>query len=89
MIARIWIEDGCISCSLCQDVCPDVFEVRDGETCVVRPGAAANFRALDDEIRLAAEDCPVEVIQIEEASVTALADDQPGRGRPIRERPPR
>src|SRR5690606_35209080 len=26
-IRKVWIEEGCISCSLCQDICPDVFEV--------------------------------------------------------------
>ena len=66
-IKRVWIEEGCISCSLCQDICPEVFEVPEGEDCVVRPEAPKQFGPKDEEIRDAACDCPVEVIQFEEA----------------------
>lgn len=65
MITKVWIEDGCISCSLCQDLVPDVFLVEDGEDCVIRPEAQKHFEKLDEDIDLAAEDCPVEVIQVE------------------------
>lgn len=64
-IRKIWIEEGCISCSLCMDICPEVFEVEDGEDCVIKPEAVAHFDSRLDEIVLAAEDCPVEVIQYE------------------------
>jgi len=63
-IKRVWIEEGCISCNLCQDICPEVFEVPDGEDCVVRPDAGKHFAGKDEEIREAACDCPVEVIQV-------------------------
>lgn len=66
-ITKVWIDDGCISCSLCQDLVPDVFEVEDGEDCVIRPEAASYFTKLDEDIGLAAEDCPVEVIRVERA----------------------
>jgi len=62
-IKRVWIEEGCISCSVCQDVAPDVFLVEDGEDCIVRPEAARLFGPQGDAIREAALDCPVEVIQ--------------------------
>ena len=65
-IQRVWIEEGCISCSLCQDICPEVFEVADGEDCVIKPDAPKHFRSKDAEIREAAMDCPVEVIQFAE-----------------------
>lgn len=65
-IKRVWIEEGCISCSVCQDVCPDVFLVEDGEDCVIRPEAAAQFGPQGEAIREAAIDCPVEVIQFAE-----------------------
>ncbi|MFO1053745.1 MAG: ferredoxin [Planctomycetota bacterium] len=65
-IRKVWIEEGCISCSLCQDICAKVFEVKDGLDCVIRPDAAAHFAANDEEIREAAQDCPVEVIKFSE-----------------------
>ncbi|MBK8980165.1 MAG: ferredoxin [Planctomycetes bacterium] len=65
-IRRVWIQEGCISCGLCQDLCAEVFLVDDGLDCVVRADAPAHFVAKDDEIREAARDCPVEVIHYEE-----------------------
>lgn len=61
-IQKVWIEEGCISCELCQDICPDVFVVADGEDCVVKPDAAQHFERRMEEIQEAALDCPVEVI---------------------------
>ncbi|MCB9880160.1 MAG: ferredoxin [Planctomycetes bacterium] len=71
-ISKVWIDDGCISCSLCQDLAPDVFLVEDGEDCVVRPDAQAHFTNLEEDIHLAAADCPVDVIRVEheEAAVS-------------------
>jgi ferredoxin len=67
-ITRVWIEEGCISCSLCSDLAPEVFLVQNGENCVVKPEAPKYFQQMDDEIREAAGDCPVEVIKYEEKS---------------------
>ncbi|MFK7739076.1 MAG: ferredoxin [Planctomycetota bacterium] len=67
-IKKVWIEEGCISCKLCQDIAPDVFLVEDDEDCIVRPEAAQHFTPQSEDIDQAAEDCPVEVIQIERAS---------------------
>jgi ferredoxin len=64
-IRKVWIEAGCISCKLCQDIAPRVFLVEDDKDCVVRPDAAALFRPLNDDIEQAARDCPVEVIKVE------------------------
>jgi len=64
-ICRVRIEEGCISCKVCEDLAPQVFLVDGDDTCVVRPDAAAHFGALRDDIEQAARDCPVEVIQIE------------------------
>ncbi|MFW6365856.1 MAG: ferredoxin [Spirochaetota bacterium] len=58
-ISKVWIEDGCTSCGLCENICPDVFEVPD--TAVVREGV--DFSEYEDEIKEAAGDCPVEVIK--------------------------
>jgi ferredoxin len=31
-IRRVWIDEGCISCNLCKDLVPEVFEVPAGST---------------------------------------------------------
>ena len=36
-IKRVWIGEGCISCDLCQDMCPEVFLVENGLDCSVTP----------------------------------------------------
>jgi ferredoxin len=64
-IKKVWIEEGCISCKLCEDIAPQVFEVADDEDCVIKPDAAAHFATLDEDIEQAADDCPVEVIKLE------------------------
>ncbi|MGE0143676.1 MAG: ferredoxin [Planctomycetota bacterium] len=64
-VRKVWIEEGCISCGLCQDICADVFEVKDGLDCVIRPDAPAHFGEHAEAIRDAAQDCPVEVIKFE------------------------
>ena len=71
-ISKVWIDDGCISCSLCQDLCPDVFYVEDGEDCLIRADALQYYVDLSEDIVIAAEDCPVEVIRVErdEAAVS-------------------
>ena len=64
-ITKVYIEAGCISCKLCQDIAPDVFLVEDDQDCVVRPEAARHFTSLDEDIDQAMRDCPVEVIKVE------------------------
>ncbi|MEA2041634.1 MAG: ferredoxin [Bacteroidota bacterium] len=61
-IKKVWIEEGCTVCGLCEEMAPDVFEVEDD--CVVKDGA--DFDANEEDIKEAAESCPVEVIQFEE-----------------------
>ena len=65
-IKRVWIEEGCISCSLCEDICAEVFRVPAGQDCEVREEAPGHFVTKDEEIREAALDCPVEVIRYSE-----------------------
>lgn len=64
-IKKVWIEEGCISCRVCEDLAPQVFQIVDDQPCVLRPDAAAHFAAAADDIAEAARDCPVEVIKIE------------------------
>jgi len=64
-IKKVWLdesEDECISWDLCADTAPNVFEVP--EKMVVKPDA--DFQANEDEIREAAEECPTQVIKLEE-----------------------
>ena len=61
-ISKVWIEEGCTACGLCEDTCPEVFEMED--IAVVK--ADAVFDENEDAIIEAAEGCPVEVIKYEE-----------------------
>jgi ferredoxin len=61
-IKKVWIEEGCISCGVCEATAPEVFEMP--ELAVVKEGV--NFDEYEDEIKDAAENCPVEVIKFEE-----------------------
>lgn len=67
-IRRVWIEEGCISCNLCEDLVPEVFEVPAGDTC--RPKRKherlLGDASMDERVREAADSCPVEVIQLDE-----------------------
>ena len=60
-INKVWIIDGCTSCGLCSDICPEVFELQD--IAVVKDGA--DFGGNESGIKEAAESCPVEVIKYE------------------------
>ncbi len=59
------VDDGCILCGLCVEICPEVFELPDG---------ADKAEVIGDEVpaaaeascREAAEGCPVEAIHLEE-----------------------
>ena len=60
-IDKVWIEDGCTACGLCEEICPEVFEVDD--EAVVKDGV--DFSDFEDCIEEAADNCPVEVIKYE------------------------
>lgn len=60
-IKKVEIIEGCISCGLCEETCPEVFKLED--TAIVKPGA--DFDANEDGIKDAAASCPVEVIKYE------------------------
>jgi len=61
-IKKVWIEEGCTSCGMCEEICPDVFEMPD-EAEVIQ---GADFNAQEDNIKEAADSCPVEIIKYEE-----------------------
>jgi ferredoxin len=53
------IIEGCISCGLCVDICPEVFEMEDLATVI----EGVNYADYEGPIKEAAESCPVEVIK--------------------------
>jgi ferredoxin len=55
------IEDICVACGSCVEICPEVFDL-DAEMAVVKNDADLS---LDDNIIEAAEACPVEAIVYE------------------------
>lgn len=61
-IKKVWIEEGCTACGLCQDIAPAVFELNDLATVI----EGANFSENEAEIKEAADSCPVEVIKYSE-----------------------
>ncbi len=63
-VTKVWIEPGCIVCNACEDIYPEVFEVK-ADTCYIRAGAP-----LDNGLKIleSAEACPVEVIKFTRAS---------------------
>jgi len=63
-VVKVWIDEGCIVCDACENICPEVFHVED-DTCVIVDGV--NPSEWGDDIIEAAEDCPVDVIMYEVA----------------------
>lgn len=61
-IKKVWIEDGCTICGLCEDECPAVFMMED-TTAVAKTGADLDEN--EECIRSAADNCPVDVIKYE------------------------
>ncbi|RJP22245.1 MAG: ferredoxin [Candidatus Abyssobacteria bacterium SURF_5] len=62
-IERVWITEDCTGCGLCETTCPDVFQLNDQAS--VKPDA--DFNGNEELVKQAAEECPVEAIQVEEA----------------------
>lgn len=56
-------EETCVGCEACVDICPEVFEMS-GEKAVVKVNEVP--QALVGSCKEAAENCPVEAIQIVE-----------------------
>ena len=56
--------DTCIGCSVCNEMCPEVFEMGDDDIAVV---IVDEIPAEHEEVcRQAAEECPSESIEVEE-----------------------
>lgn len=61
-ITKVWVEEDCSSCGVCEDICPEVFLLKDIATVI----EGVNYSEYDAKIREAADGCPVEVIKFSE-----------------------
>ena len=62
-ISKVWIEEGCTICGICEEECPEVFELGD-ESAVVKNDV--NRAEYEDCIISAVDSCPVQIIQYTE-----------------------
>jgi len=63
VIIKVWIdEEVCTGCGICEDTCPEIFELND----VVKVKEKADFNEFEEKIKEAVEDCPNEAIHLEE-----------------------
>jgi ferredoxin len=58
---KVKVDEGCISCGVCESICDTVFTIED--VAVVNE---ANIAGNEDSIKEAADSCPVSVIIVEE-----------------------
>jgi len=56
--------DGCISCGLCEQTCPEVFRIAEDDLAEVHSEVMPEW---EEAVEEAAENCPVTVIFIEES----------------------
>ena len=57
-------QDGCISCGLCENLCPEVFFINDQGVAEAKDSDIPD--QLKDAAKEARDNCPVSVIDIEE-----------------------
>lgn len=58
---KVLVNDECTACGICEDICPEVFELGDEKAEVKVDPIPAE---LEDKVRESAEECPVEAIEI-------------------------
>jgi ferredoxin len=62
-LMKATISEECVSCGLCVEICPDVFEMGAEYAQVKMAGIPAKFEAA---VLQAAEECPVSAIAVEQ-----------------------
>jgi len=60
---EVKVNDDCSACGICEDICPEVFELGDEKAEVKASPVPAEF---EEKVREAAEECPVEAIEVSE-----------------------
>jgi ferredoxin len=60
---KVTISEECVSCGLCVDICPDVFEMGEELAQVKMASVPAQF---EKAVQQAADECPVSAIVIEQ-----------------------
>jgi len=60
VIAKVEIIEGCISCGVCESICPEVFEMPD----IAKVKSGVDYNQFEEKIKEAADACPVSVIKI-------------------------
>ena len=58
-ITKVWIEEDCTACGVCESICPEVFLIKDIATIIEN----INFSEYEAQIKDAVDNCPVEVIK--------------------------
>lgn len=82
-ITHVWIAEGCIVCNACEAICPEVFNVTE-DSCYIRAEVRVDGKTdtnsvaslligtigtdLADQVKDAADCCPVEVIKFGEVT---------------------
>jgi len=61
-IKKVWVEEDCTSCGVCEDICPQVFLIKDISTVI----EGINYSEYEAKIKDAADNYPVEVIKYSE-----------------------
>lgn len=61
-IKKVWVEEDCTACGICEDICPEVFKLEDIATVI----EGVNFADYEEQIKEAADSCPVAVIKYSE-----------------------
>ena len=60
-ISKVIVEDSCTACGICEQTCPEVFEMKD----IATVKAGADLNANEAKVNEAAEGCPVSCIKVE------------------------
>ena len=63
-VTKVWIEEDCTSCGICEGICPQVFLIKDISTVI----EGVNYAEYSKQIKDSSESCPVDVIRYTDES---------------------
>ena len=61
-IKKVWIDEGCIACGMCESICSTVFKIEEEAKII----DGVNYADFTDAIKEASGSCPVDVIKFTE-----------------------